>query len=319
MGVAGDGGSSAGELVRLEDLAQSYVGRSRSENTVKAYRADWSHFTAWCSAHDRGSLPASPQTVALYITALAQDHKPATIRRRLSTITVAHRLAGHDTPVADTAVRLVWAGIRRTHGTAPDGAAALVTSELARLIDALPDDASGIRDRALLLVGFAAALRRSDLVGLDTGDAVEVGEGLVINLRRSKTDPDGQGRRIGVPYGSHPTTCPVRALRAWRELLGVEGGPLFRPVSRHGHIGDGRLSDRAVPLIIKRAAARAGLDPARYSGHSLRAGFVTAAAAAGVPERDIMAQTGHRSVLVLRRYIRDGSLFRDNPAASVGL
>lgn len=288
-------------------------------NTLRAYRADWNDFSAWCEHHRRVPLPAEPETVALYLADLAGRRKPGTVRRRLSSIAVAHRTAGHSSPTTDPTVEAVWAGIRRTHRVAPAEATPLLTGDLARMCAALPDTLAGHRDRAVLLVGFAAALRRSDVVALDAGDIAEVHEGLVVTLRQAKTDPDGEGRKVGVPYGSHPHTCPVRAVRAWRAAAGIEEGPLFRPVDRHGHLGPGRLSDRAVPLIIKRAATAAGLDPDDFSGHSLRAGFATAAAQAGVSERAIMDQTGHRSLPMVRRYIRDGSLFRDNAAAQVGL
>jgi integrase len=166
-----------------------------------------------------------------------------------------------------------------------------VTAELRAMVAALPGDLRGARDRALLLVGFAAALRRSELVALDRCDVAETAEGLVVTLRRSKTDQEGQSRKIGVPYGSNPATCPVRALRAWTEIAGVVDGPLFVTVDRSGRPGTARASDRAVARAVQRAAQGAGLDRARYAGHSLRAGLATSAAAAGASERSIMAQT----------------------------
>jgi len=171
----------------------------------------------------------------------------------------------------------------------------------------------------MLLVGLAAALRRSELVALDAGDVTETTEGLVVTLRRSKTDQEGAGRRIGVPYGSHPATCPVRSLRAWTQTAGIVDGPLFVTIDSAGRPGSSRASDRAVARAVQRAAAAAGLDPARYAGHSLRAGLATSAAAAGASERAIMNQIGHKSLPILRRYIRDGNLFTDNAAATVGL
>jgi len=150
-------------------------------------------------------------------------------------------------------------------------------------------------------------------------DVTTTRDGLVVNLRRSKTDQEGEGRRVGIPYGSRPATCPVRAVQDWLAASRLRAGPLFRGVNRHGQVRATRLSDRAVALVVKRAAEAAGLDPARYAGHSLRAGLATAAAAAGVSERAIMAQTGHKSLPMVRRYIREGSLFNDNAAAEVGL
>jgi integrase len=168
----------------------------------------------------------------------------------------------------------------------------------------------------LLLLGFAVALRRSELVGLDLADVTEGADGLTVHLRRSKTDQEGAGRTVGIPYGSNPVTCPVRAWRAWIEVSGIIKGPAFCPVDRHGHIGPTRLSAPAVALVLKRHAARVGLDPAEVAGHSLRAGLATSAAAAGVPERVIAEQTGHKGTAMLRRYIREGSLFRENAARS---
>ena len=182
----------------------------------------------------------------------------------------------------------------------------------------LPDDAGRCRDRALLVVGFAGALRRSELVGLDVEDVVDGADGLTVR-KKSKTDREGAGRTIGIPYGSNPSTCPVRAWRRWLEISGITDGPAFRPVTRHGHIVTGRLGDRAVSEIVKRHSARVGINPGDVSGHSLRAGLEDAADQAGVPERAIAQTTGHRGTAMLRRYIREGSLFRENAAAAVGL
>ena len=306
----------------LLEAARAYASASRSANTRRAYQADLRDFTAWCDAHNMRALPAVPDTVALYLTALAQTGaKASTIQRRVSAISQAHQLAGHrPAPTAAPVVRSTMAGIRRSIGTAPAQKAPLLTNELRRLL-ATCDSATraGLRDRALLLVGFAGGFRRSELVALNAGDVVETDDGLRILIRRSKTDPEGQGREVGVPYGQHPETCPIRALRAWRAAAGTDSSPLFRPVDRHDHVGAGRLTDRGVARVVQRAAQRAGLDPGRYAGHSLRAGLATAAAQGGAPERAIMAQTGHRSLTMVRRYIRSGSLFSENAAAYVGL
>jgi len=191
--------------------------------------------------------------------------------------------------------------------------------ELRTMVGGLGTDSSGCRDRALLLLGFAGALRRSELVGLDVADITEGTDGLTVRLRRSKTDQEGAGRTVGVSYGSNPVTCPVRAWRAWLELSGITEGPAFRSVDRHGRIGTTRLSPQAVALVLKRHAARAGIDPGEVAGHSLRAGLATSAAEAGVPERVIAATTGHKGTAMLRRYIREGSLFRENAASAIGL
>lgn len=299
--------------------ARDYVRQAKSHNTHRAHASDWDDFERWCRPYGFVPLPAKPETVALYLTALADALKPSTLGRRLATISQVHQAAGHETPTKAAPVRLVWAGIRRAKGTQQQGKNPAVTAELRRMVETLEANLLGVRDRALLLIGFAGAFRRSELVGLDVSDVHSGHDGLTLYIRRSKTDQEGQGRKIGIPYGSHPHTCPVRALAAWLEKSGLTEGALWRAVNRHGQMQPGRLSDRAVALVVKRCAEKAGLDPAKYAGHSLRAGLATSAAAAGVSERSIMAQTGHKSVLMTRRYIRDGSLFRDNAAAQVGL
>ena len=301
------------------EQARDYARQAKSKNTRRAYASDWDDFARWCQPYGFVPLPARPETVALYLTALADALKPSTLGRRLATISQVHQAAGHETPTSAAPVRLVWAGIRRAKGTHQHGKAPAVTPELRRMVDTLSDKLIGARDRALLLLGFAGAFRRSELVGLDVADVHAGHDGLTVTVRRSKTDQEGQGRRVGIPYGSHPHTCPVRSHLAWLEKSALTEGPLYRSVNRHGQLQSGRLSDRSVALIVKRAAEKAGLDPAKYAGHSLRAGLATSAAQAGVSERSIMAQTGHKSVMVARRYIRDGSLFRDNAAAQVGL
>jgi integrase len=187
------------------------------------------------------------------------------------------------------------------------------------MVEATDTGIIGTRDRALVLLGFAGAFRRSELVGLDVEDCTFGKDGLTVTLRRSKTDQDGMGRKIGIPYGSNPETCPVRTVQAWMEMAGISSGPLFRSINRHGRMRSERLSGIDVSRVVKKLAERAGLDPAKYGGHSLRAGHATAAAIAGATERSIMKQTGHRSVQMVRRYIRDGSLFRDNSAGKLGL
>jgi integrase len=177
----------------------------------------------------------------------------------------------------------------------------------------------GARDHALILLGFAGAFRRSELVGFDVEDCGFGRDGLTVTLRKSKTDQNGEGRKIGIPYGSNPDTCPVRVLHEWLDQADISTGPLFRSINRHGQVQAGRLGGIDVARVIKKLAKRAGLDPAKYAGHSLRAGHATSAAIAGASERSIMAQTGHRSVQMVRRYIRDGSLFRENSAGKLGL
>ena len=307
------------EMAEIAAEARDFVAASRAENTTRAYRTGWAQFTAWCDEHGVTALPAGAETVACFVADLARVAKPATIDARLAAISAAHRAAGHDSPTKEEAVRLVRRGVRRPLGTAPRRVRPVTVPELRRMIEELGIDAAGYRDHALLLLGFAGALRRSELVGLDVADFTEGTDGFTVRLRRSKTDQEGAGRTVGIPYGTNSATCPVRAWRAWLELSGITEGPAFRSVDRHGRIGATRLTGQAVALVLKRHATRTGLDPAAVAGHSLRAGLATSAAAAGVPERVIAATTGHKGTAMLRKYIREGSLFRENAASAVGL
>jgi integrase len=306
-------------LAEIAADARDYVAASRAENTTRVYRTGWAQFTAWCDEHRVIALPAGAETVACYAADLAKTAKPATIDLRLAAISAAHRAAGYESPTKAETVRLVRRGVRRTLGTAQRQVRPIMVPDLRTMLEGLRADMGGCRDRALLLLGFAGALRRSELVGLDVADVTEGSDGLTVHLRRSKTDQEGAGRTVGIPFGSNPVTCPVRAWRAWLEVSRITEGHAFCPVDRHGHIGATRLSPPAVALVLKRLASHAGLDPGEVAGHSLRAGLATAAAAAGVPERIIADQTGHRGTAMLRRYIREGSLFRENAASAVGL
>jgi len=319
--LARDGSDRRLTQAALVAAARAYAAASKAPNTIRAYRSDLRDFVEWCQEESLRALPAVPATIALYLTALAQaGARASTLQRRVSALSQAHQLAGHTpSPTADPLVRATMAGIRRAHGTAPAQKTALLTAELRALLAATdPDGLAGARDRALLLLGFAGGFRRSELVSL-TVDLEETADGLRVQLRRGKTDQEGQGREVGIPRGRHPSTCPVRAVQEWRATAGISAGPLFRGVDRHGLVARTRLSDRGVARIVQRAAGRAGLDPALYAGHSLRAGLATAAAAGGASERAIMAQTGHRSVTMVRRYIRSGSLFTENAADYAGL
>ncbi len=307
------------DLAEIAADARDYVAASRAESTNSVYRTGWAQFTAWCDEHRVVALPAGADTVACFVADLARVAKPATIDLRLAAISAAHRAAGYESPTKEEAVRLVRRGVRRTLGTAQRQVRPVAVPELRAMLQGLDTDPAGCRDRALLLLGFAGALRRSELVGLDVDDVTDGSDGLSVRLRRSKTDQEGAGRTVGIPYGSNLVTCPVRAWREWLELSGITEGAAFRPVDRHGHIGATRLSSPAVALVLKRHALRVGLDASEVAGHSLRAGLATSAAAAGVPERVIAEQTGHKGTAMLRRYIRDGSLFRENAASAVGL
>ncbi len=309
------------ELSRLAGEARGLLEAAKADSTRRAYRSDWKHFEDWCSRYDLPPLPATAQTVALYLTDLAASHKPATLRRRLTVINQAHLATGHPSPanMQQALVSETLKGIRRTRGTAQIGKRPLFTEQLRQMVEALPSHLQGIRDRALLLVGFAGGFRRSELAALTVDCVAAEAEGLVITLRWSKTDQEGQGRRVALPFGANAATCPVTAYRQWLEASGIRSGAVFREIDRHGRIAARPLHRDSVALIVKRAAARIGLDPSQYAGHSLRAGLATQAWLNGAAELAIMRQTGHRSLETVRKYIRDASLFRGNPAGQLGL
>ena len=303
----------------LPAQVREYIRASKAENTLRGYQSDWRAFCAWCESHDVRPLPAAAEAVAAYIAECAGRLKPGSIQRGLNAITEAHKVAGLSSPTHTGIVRNTMKGIRRTLGTAPAQKAAALTDDIRAMVDATDAGLIGGRDRALILLGFAGAFRRSELVGLDAADCTFSKDGLTVTLRRSKTDQDGAGRKIGIPYGSNPETCPVRTMQAWIEAAGIGAGPVFRSINRHGRVQPGRLSGIDVARVVKKLAQRTGLDSAKYAGHSLRAGHATSAAIAGASERSIMKQTGHRSVQMVRRYIRDGNLFRENSAGKLVL
>lgn len=304
---------------RAAERAERFLGKSKAPNTVRAYAADWRHFADWCASAARTALPATPETVALYLSDLAAEAKVSTLRRRLTTINKAHELDAHASPTKHSLVQDVFDGIRRELGFLQKGKTPLLADDLRALLAVQPDDLIGLRNRALLLVGFSGAFRRSELVGMAIADITWVSEGMVLLVRRSKTDQHGEGLKKALPYGQRAETCPVRTLRAWLDALGETDGPVFRSISKAGRISDRALSDRSVALLIKESALKAGLDPRPYAGHSLRSGFATQAAISGASERAIIRQGGWASEKMARRYIRDASLFRDNAADALGL
>ena len=313
--------SDRGGLASLGRQAQEFAAAAKAGNTLRAYQADWKDFREWCEVHQLAPLPATPATVALYLTDRAATLKTSSLARRLTTINRAHEAAGQPSPATmqNAVVSEVWKGIKRKKGTAQHGKKPLLTPDLQRIIAELPQDLRGLRDRALLLAGFAGGFRRSELAALRVEDLETTPDGLIVRLGRSKTDQEGQGRPVALPYGSDSQTCPVRALRAWLDQAGITDGPLFRAVDRHGLASDKALHADSVAFLVKRAAGRAGLETVEYAGHSLRAGLATQAAMNGASELAIMKQTGHRSLATVRKYIREGSLFRDNAAAKLGL
>ncbi len=292
----------------VDDLVRD----SLAKNTRRAYLSDLAQFEGW-----GGSIPATAETVASYLAASADIFAVSTLIRRIASISKAHRARGVPSPTTSELVKATMHGIKRTRGCAQREARPLLRDQLLAVLDAMRnEEPKAARDRALLLIGFAGGLRRSELVGLDVTDIEHVRQGIVLHLRRSKTDQEGAGRKIGIPHG-RTRWCPVAVLEAWLAALGIGAGAIFRPVDRHGRLHDARLSGEAVALVVRERVAAAGFDPVRYSGHSLRAGLATSAAQAGVPSWRIRAQTGHASDAMLARYIRDGELFTDNAAGAL--
>jgi len=295
----------------LPEPLRHFLSHSLSPNSKRAYTADLAHFRA-CGGH----IPSTPEAVATYLAAMAETHAVATIQRRLAAISKAHRALGHDDPTKAEIVAATIRGIRRTKGVAQREAQALQRGDLFMVLERIGNRSIDVRDKALLLVGFAAAFRRSELIGLGCDDVEHVRQGIVLHLRRSKTDQIGEGRKIAIPFG-RTRWCPVRRLSDWLAHAGIEEGPIFRSIDRHGRIAPDRLSGEAVSAIIKKRVEAAGFDPEAFSGHSLRAGLATSAAMVGASMWKIRQQTGHASDAMLIRYIRDGDMFTDNAAGAI--
>jgi integrase len=287
------------------------VRESLAPNTRAAYLADLAHFEGW-----GGRIPAEPETVAAYLATHADALSVATLNRRLAALAKVHRSHGMANPTSSELVKSVLRGLKRLKGTAQRQAKPLLKEDLILALDATGEGLRDVRDRALLLIGFAGGFRRSELVGLTCGDVDRVRQGMILTLRRSKTDQVGEGRKIGIPL-ARGRWCPAGALEQWLARSGIVQGALFRPIDRHGRIGLKPLSGGAVCLIVKERFHAIGIDPTGYSGHSLRAGLATSAAQAGVPSWKIRQQTGHASEAMLARYIRDGELFVDNAAGAL--
>jgi site-specific recombinase XerD len=309
----------------LEDLvrkANDLIHAAKASSTRKAYRNDWRDFESWCAAHRLPSLPSTPQTVALYIADCVSHLAPATITRRLASITKAHQAAGFKDSPASTkhfVVGEVLKGARRTLGVAQKCKDPLLMNDVRRLVAACPSRLIGQRDRALVLVGFSGAFRRSEIASIYMSDLAFSEFGVVVNVTHSKTDQEGAGREVGIPFGEHPKTCPVKTLREWLAAAAITEGAVFRCVDRHGRVSASGLHRDSIGSILKRAAERAGIDSTNIAGHSMRAGMATQAAMNGAGERSIAKTTGHKSRRILRRYIRSGQLFRENAASNLGL
>jgi integrase len=312
--------SPASLAATIAESALRYASQARSPRTRAAYAREQRAFAAWCQERSLPALPTTGAVLASYIAALAdRGIAPASIDLALAAVSAAHEAGGYPSPRSSVEVRTVRKGLRRARGTAQRQAAAVTPTEFASIVGALPDDLHGLRDRAILLLGFATAVRRSELVALDVEDLRFTADGLEVAVRRSKTDQEGKGRVVGVHRGARALTCPVRATQAWLAAAGLTSGPAFRGFAGRGSSRlTERLGDRDVARVLQRAAMVAGIDASRLSGHSLRAGFATAAARAGALRSDICEVTGHKATgKMVDRYIRAGERFARNPLAGV--
>ena len=299
------------DVEKAADLAR----QEKAKATRRAYRSDFEIFQAWCAGRGVSALPATPETVAAFLACeVERGIRPSTMGRRVAAVRYAHKLAGHRVPTDDERVKATVRGIRRTLGTAPRKKAPATVERVIAMTVGTGDGLKGLRDRALLLLGFAGAFRRSELVGLDCEDIQECETGLRVTIRRGKTDQEGQGATIAIVRGL--IACPVEALRTWLDAAGIVTGPLFRSIRKGGKLG-GRLTDQSVVGIVKSHAERVGLDPASFAGHSLRAGFLTSAAQRGASIFKMMDVSRHRSVDTLRGYVRDAEIFKDHAGAGL--
>jgi integrase len=302
--------------------SQAYQDAADAPATLRAYASDLANYKAWCEMHGFLPMPAAPEVVGAYLAAAGEGYALPTLRRRVAAIARACGVAGQPLDTKHPAIRETLRGIARKHGVPARRAAALTTAEVKKLAKACGTDLAGARDRALFLVGFAGALRRSELVALDVAHVTWTADGMKLLIERSKTDAEGVGAEIAVPRGRSPETCPVTALEQWLNAAAITAGPLFRKVNRGGLVETARLVPDAVRQILLKRATRAGLQGTLaepVSPHGLRAGFVTTAYRNGVPDEEIMGHTRHRSLTTMRSYVRRAKLSAASPAGKLGL
>jgi site-specific recombinase XerD len=298
------------------EAAAAFARQEKAPATRRAYRSDFAVFRVFCLARGVDALPARPETVAAYLAHEAEKGSAAsTITRRCAAIRYAHRLAGLEPPTNSENVRATLRGIRRAIGAAPARKAPVLAEQARAMALAAPDSLKGLRDRALVLLGFAGALRRSELVALDVADLEETDDGFKVTIRRSKTDQEGHGETIAIVRGS--AACPVKAVKAWLAAAGISEGPLFRPVAKGGRLGMRRLTDKSVCDLVKAYAGRLGLKASDFGAHSLRAGFLTSAARRGASVFKMRDVSRHKSMDVLQAYVRDADMFRDHAGAGL--
>ena len=290
---------------------------SKANNTLRAYKSDFHDFGLFCVKNSFKPLPTEPRIVSLYLTYLsAKNIKISTIKRRLVSIGVVHKLKGHYLDTKHPSIIENIMGIKRRKGTIQKAKKPLLINNLKKLINVIDNQKKNeikiLRDRSIILIGFAGGFRRNEIVSLDCDDLEFVSEGLKIRLKRSKTDQYGEGTMKGIPYFDNLQYCPVISIQKWIEVSKINSGPLFRRFRKGSNLSENRLSDQTVAILIKDYLELAGIDSKNYSGHSLRSGFATTAAEAGVEERSIMAMTGHKSTEMVRRYIKEANVFKNN-------
>jgi len=290
---------------------------SKANNTVRAYKSDFKDFGLFCVKNGFKSLPTEPNIVSLYLTYLStKDVKMSTLKRRLVSIGVIHKLKGHYLDTKHPSIIENIMGIKRRKGSIQKSKKPILISDLKQIINVIDQlkrkEIKKLRDRSIILIGFSGGFRRNEIVSLDFDDLDFVTEGLKINLKRSKTDQYGEGTMKGLPYFDKSQYCPVLSIQKWIKISKISSGPLFRRFTKGSNLSEKRLTDQTVALLIKEYLQLAGIDSKNYSGHSLRSGFATSAAESGAEERSIMAMTGHKSTEMVRRYIKEANLFKNN-------
>ncbi|MDC0426793.1 tyrosine-type recombinase/integrase [Pelagibacteraceae bacterium] len=305
------------DIKALQEETLLNLKNSKSVNTVRAYKSDFNDFGLFCVQSGFKALPTEPKIVSLYLTYLSTKNvKLSTIKRRLVSIGVIHRMKGHYLDTKHPAIVENLMGIKRRKGTIQKGKKPILINNLKKLIDVIDEekieDINKLRDKSILLIGFAGGFRRNEIVSLDKEDLEFVFEGLKITVKRSKTDQFGEGLTKGIPYFEKVAYCPVTILQKWINISKITKGPLFRKISKGSRLLENRLTDQTVALIIKKYLNKSGIDSSNYSGHSLRSGFATSAAESGAEERSIMAMTGHKTTQMVRRYIQEANLFKNN-------
>ena len=297
---------------------------SKSDNTLRAYKSDFTDFSLFCAKNGFKSLPSKPNVISLYLTHLStKDIKMSTLKRRLVSIGVIHKLKGHYLDTKHPSIIENIMGIKRRKGSSQKGKKPILISNLKILIKAIDnqknDEIKKLRDRTIILIGFSGGFRRNEIVSLNYDDLEFMPEGLKITLRRSKTDQYGEGLLKGLPYFDNPEYCPVLSIKKWLDFSKINTGPVFRRFNKGSKLSDKRLTDQTVALLIKRYLELAGINSRNFSGHSLRSGFATSAAESGAEERSIMAMTGHKSTEMVRRYIKEANLFKNNALNKIKL